>query len=479
MEGKTPKIFISYSWAVSEPVLELAKRLMADGVEVIFDKWDLKEGQDKYAFMEQCVTNPEIDKVLLICDKSYMDKADSRAGGVGDETVIISPEVYGKVNQEKFLPVIFEVDENNKPYLPTYLKARIYFDLSTEDQYESEYEKLLRNLHNKPLYNKPELGKRPDWLENDTVDLSQVRGLIKQIKGYKGDNKTKADFLLLNATDSFLTVLLEFKIPQMNAEALIAKINDMKPLRDLYVDFILAAISNDLLSIDLITSFFEKAYNKTHDAAVLGLTNYGQESDFEQYDFFIRESFIATAAILFHYRKYAELREILQRTYFLRSDYYEEAPLIPHNYCVFKKYISIIEKHCKHKCDDPKHCSVTAYMLIQREKKPLLTSQSLSRADVLLYQLSKVVINISKPNEKYWFPTAYCYLKGRNSMWTQLRSEEYCRKIFPLFGVTTIAELKEVIANCEPDNTIRCDGCSKMAPSILSSINIEDVGVLP
>lgn len=93
-EKGNPKIFISYSWASSERVLELAERLMANGVEVILDKWDLKEGQDKYAFMEQSVTDKTIDKVLIVCDKSYAEKANQRTGGVGDETVIISPDLW-------------------------------------------------------------------------------------------------------------------------------------------------------------------------------------------------------------------------------------------------------------------------------------------------------------------------------------------------------------------------------------------------
>ena len=46
-----PKIFISYSWSSEEKVLELAKRLCSDGVDVVLDKWDLKEGNDKYVFM--------------------------------------------------------------------------------------------------------------------------------------------------------------------------------------------------------------------------------------------------------------------------------------------------------------------------------------------------------------------------------------------------------------------------------------------
>jgi len=98
----TPKVFISYSWTSTDRVIELAQRLMQDGVEVVLDKWKLKEGQDKYLFMEQCVTDDSINKVLMVCDKTYAEKANKRKGGVGDETMIISTEVYGKAKQELF-----------------------------------------------------------------------------------------------------------------------------------------------------------------------------------------------------------------------------------------------------------------------------------------------------------------------------------------------------------------------------------------
>lgn len=51
--------------------------------------------------MECCVTNPEITKVLIICDKAYSQKDNDGTGGVGDETVIISSEIYGNIKQEK------------------------------------------------------------------------------------------------------------------------------------------------------------------------------------------------------------------------------------------------------------------------------------------------------------------------------------------------------------------------------------------
>jgi hypothetical protein len=55
-----PKVFISYSWTTPEHeewVVDLATRLMHNGVSVVLDKWDLKEGQDVYAFMESMVTS--------------------------------------------------------------------------------------------------------------------------------------------------------------------------------------------------------------------------------------------------------------------------------------------------------------------------------------------------------------------------------------------------------------------------------------
>lgn len=39
---------------------------MGDGVNVILDVWDLKNGQDKYVFMEQMVEDSEIKKVLSV-----------------------------------------------------------------------------------------------------------------------------------------------------------------------------------------------------------------------------------------------------------------------------------------------------------------------------------------------------------------------------------------------------------------------------
>ena len=142
-EVKPPRVFISYSWsspAHEQWVVDLATRLRESGVDIILDKWDLKEGADKYVFMEKMVTDSSIRKVIIICDRVYAAKADGRVGGVGTETQIISQEVYSQVNpidqEQKFVAVIAEKDDRGEAYIPTFLKSRIYIDMSDASSYD-------------------------------------------------------------------------------------------------------------------------------------------------------------------------------------------------------------------------------------------------------------------------------------------------------------------------------------------------------
>lgn len=139
------KIFISYSWTPAcnkKWVEQLVHRLESDGIEVVIDFKDLKLGHDKYAFMERTVNDDTIKKVLIICNRTYKEKADGRIGGVGDESAIITSQIYGNVRQEKFIPVVNEYDENGKPFLPNYLASRMYADLT---DFEKGYKELLYN----------------------------------------------------------------------------------------------------------------------------------------------------------------------------------------------------------------------------------------------------------------------------------------------------------------------------------------------
>lgn len=83
-------------------------------------------------FYGKMVSDTEIQKVLIISDKKYADKANGRDGGVGTETQIISAEVYKNRQQEKFVAAVVERDETGEAYLPVYYKSRIYIDFVSQ-----------------------------------------------------------------------------------------------------------------------------------------------------------------------------------------------------------------------------------------------------------------------------------------------------------------------------------------------------------
>jgi hypothetical protein len=180
-ELKNPKVFISYSWTSKTHenwVLALAKDLELNGVHAVIDKWDLPEGGDSSVFMEQMVTDPSIDKILMVCDRVYSEKADRRAGGVGTEAQIISRELYDQEDRigrsQRFIPVVAEKNDKEVPYLPVFVKSRIYIDLSIDSVRAIGFEQLLRCLFDKPKHVRPERGKPPEFLlRDDRIDVPE------------------------------------------------------------------------------------------------------------------------------------------------------------------------------------------------------------------------------------------------------------------------------------------------------------------
>lgn len=133
-----PCVFVSYSWTPinnQETVFELVSKLRQDNINVIYDKDDLYPGQNINYFMEQALERNDIDNIIVICNKDYAEKANSRQGGVGYEAGIIISEIRSTPLQRRIIPVAVEFDENNQPYLPTKFEELYYVDLTQEKGY--------------------------------------------------------------------------------------------------------------------------------------------------------------------------------------------------------------------------------------------------------------------------------------------------------------------------------------------------------
>lgn len=480
-EDKIPKIFISYSWSSDNITLPLAERLVSHGVDVVLDKWDLKEGQDKFVFMEKCVNDPEISKVLVICDQKYADKANKRKGGVGDETAIISTEIYGEVSQEKFIPVLAERDEEGNPFVPTYIKSRIYVDLSNDDKYEEEYEKLIRNIYEKPSFKKPKLGSKPEWLEADRTNLFPLQDLIRQLKG--ASSKRKQDVLVQRFSAQHVEILKSYYDKDVRDGKQVYEIwGELKGVRDYYLDFLDVLLETECDLGNMVCGFFEYLYNTLTDVNSFNSNSIScREAEFDIYKTYIWELFVCTVTFLRNYENYRALNEILSNTYFLNQSGFGGLTK-PSNYSQFRHYSRLLEEQYKQNTDKKNLFTLMGNTLcFEREKYPIYTKETLAQADLFLYQVFNafdLVNNEEGYRGAYWFPTCYVYAREGDNEWTRLKSRKYCEKMCVLFGVTDIDEFKQKISKCTYEREIRYSGSFDSAPAILNCIKIEDIGVI-
>ena len=160
-EIKNPRVFISYTGADQanrDWVKDFACRLRECGVNARLDIFHLKPGQD----LPQWMTNELImaDKVLLICDKYYAEKADTRNGGVGWETMIIQGDMLSRQEQSKYLAILRDADIDRS--LPIYVKSKYALNWAKDTITDDEFNELLLYLFDCDV--EPPIGEIPQFI---------------------------------------------------------------------------------------------------------------------------------------------------------------------------------------------------------------------------------------------------------------------------------------------------------------------------
>jgi len=442
-----PKLFISYSW--SNPtheqwVVELATEIRESGVDVILDKWDLKEGHDAVAFMEKMVTDPEIKKVAIITDETYAAKADGRAGGVGTETQIISKEVYDNQEQDKFVAVVAQKDEHGNAYLPTYYKSRIYIDLSEPDNYGENFEKLLRWIFDKPLYVKPEIGKRPAFLdEKEGVSLGTSSAHKRAVAAIR-ENKPYAS----GALDEYLAVFSEklerFRLQKVEGEfddAVVESIEQFLPYRNEIIQLInaishYAATEENILKLH---RFFESLIPYMHRPEEV---RQWSEWDFDNFKFIVHELFLYALAILLKYERFKEANILLTQQYYLagNSDYGKDVMV---SFMAFREHMRSLQ----HRNDRLKlnRLSVRADMLETRSKSSGIEFRYLMQADFVLFMRAEVE---SEDYYSRWWPETLLYVGRFHSafeIFARSVSKQYFDKVKCLLAIDSPEELRKLL----------------------------------
>lgn len=172
--NQAPKVFMSYSHDSDEHkkwVLSFSKKLRSFGINVILDQFDLEFGGDVAVFIESNITDS--DKVLIICTDQYVQKANSGRGGAGYEKTIVTRELIGNSQSDRFIPIVRQYSGKDK--MPKFMGSRLYADLSDESKFEVEFQKLVRQLRGEPSPDKNPVGQYSDTHFNEGVTGSLIR----------------------------------------------------------------------------------------------------------------------------------------------------------------------------------------------------------------------------------------------------------------------------------------------------------------
>lgn len=446
-----PKLFISYSWT-SPPfearVLQIATELRESGVDVILDKWDLKEGHDAHAFMEQMVTDPAVKKVLLLCDKVYAEKTNERKGGVGKEAQIITGEIYENQAQDKFVAAVMERDEEGRPYLPAYYRSRIYIDLSDPSTYSDNFDQLLRWVFDKPLYKKPELGKPPEFLtsKDASVSLATSSRFRRALDAVRG-SKPHAVAAVGEYFEAFAEQLEVLRLPPQADpfdDAVMMSIESFLPYRNEAIELFLAIARylETLETREQMHRFFERLIPYLDRPA--GVTSWG-DWDFDNFRIIVHELFLYAVACLVRYERFEAAAYLLSTEFYVAQEADSgRAEMV--NFSVFRTPVKSLG-HRNHRLQ-LRRLSLHADILKQRCTGVAVPFLQLMQADFIIFLHANL-----HQGERWWPVTlvfaSYHFHGGSFEIFARSKSGAYFNKVRLLLGIHSKDELGQLLSKFE------------------------------
>jgi hypothetical protein len=487
-QGSTSHVvFMSYSWTSEthkQWVLDLAKRLTSDGIHVILDVWDLKPGYDKNSFMEKIVTDPAVRKVLVICDKRYQVKADGRSGGVGAESQLISQEVYEKVDQDKFIPVVVEFDTDGIPCMPKYIASRMFFDMSKQSNFEKEYQRLVRDIYGKPEQSRPPLGEPPAYITEEAPSLPKAAAILKVAQS-SALSARSATSLITAFFDQLLLDFEELRIRRAQDEpfdeTLVKAIERMRPARDSLITFLgqLLQLQPDDEDVDLIHDYLERLAQLQYRPP--DVYRYA-ETEWDQYRFICYELMLYFVAILIRNGKFSLAAKFINSTYFYESNLNRQQA---ESVALFNHYVKSLDEDRNARLQ-LRRVSVTADLIKSREEGSGIPFKELMAADLLLHYITLLNAPDSETSRRpnVWFPRLSVFEDYSADVPTlhKMLSRRHFNRVKVLFEVASPEELIDKINRAQQRMLQYYSGANSFhyhIPALAYAFRVEELASMP
>lgn len=475
-----PKVFISYAWTSDvyvNKVAAFASSLIDVGIDVLFDKFEMKPGNELNDFMERSVKDPSVTNVLLLLNRTYQEKADKRQGGVGKETQILSEELYNHVNQTKIIPVVFEKGVNGEIYKPAYLGSTFFVDLVDFDKYDSEFQLLVKSIYGETVYRKPELGKTPSWITDAITFDAKVSVELLSLKNQSNAAVRDHNFRLY--LDRIKDKILTYKTDDLNRsnsgdfyQEYLNKYNGLCSIRNEFLELVKNSVYVDAPE-KKIASFFEKTYN----GIKLLSSNYS-----EMLGILLHELFIYVIAYFIKNEMYAKISYILGKTYCVNN---YNANL--GTFSVFSSFDQSYLDAAVCARDGKKYLTGTGSYWIENINVGFCSTDDFVLADVLCFNY--FLYGAQSNLDMYWFPVTYVY-GGSPYAWNKslrffsekLKTKEFLKDAVMLFNYDSegafILQFKEIETKYNQGELreFRYRGAYYSAPVLCQYVKSDELG---
>lgn len=147
LQVDTKRVFISYTAkddSVSRWVEWFATELCDAGINARLDVWDLKFGMNLPDFMASEISLA--DRVIIISDHHYAEKANGKMGGVGWETMLIQGDYLSSLNGARKY-ILITLGPDRVAATPEYLKTSYSVHFSPDQQDPKDLLLVVRELH--------------------------------------------------------------------------------------------------------------------------------------------------------------------------------------------------------------------------------------------------------------------------------------------------------------------------------------------
>ncbi len=369
-----------------------------------------------------------------------------RSGGVGAETQIITPGIYARQEQSKFVAVLPERSEDGSPFLPAYYGSRIYIDLSSAQQYDLGFEQLLRWVFDKPLHKKPGLGKPPAFLSQPSGESFGTSSRASRALSAIREARPNLGALVADYFSSLAASLDSFRIPPDAKdvdEAVLASIERFLPLREeCYQVFqALCGYAASAESWGWVHKLFETLIPYLDRPA--GVVRW-RDVEIDPFRFLVHELFLhAVAAFLRGGR--------LDAVEYLTDQYY----YVPHAgesggdsmvpFTVFRNHVPTLERRNQER--KLNRLSLHADIIKDRARQSGASFEDLMQADFVLF-LRASFANQQASGSRGWWPETLVFGERKFSpfeLFARSQSKQFYARVLQMVGAGSPDRFREML----------------------------------